>query len=178
MRPFSGQTDQIQEANVSNLQIAIAIEALYVASTSLVRISILLFYRRMASGSISKPFLWTVRSVIAFVIAYFFVFEMTLFLNCRPFNAFWNEVNPLWAATHKYSCISEAGNLVAASIISVIQDFIVCFMPTILFWKLQLPRKQKVALGAIFGIGFLLCIAGVLRIYYIYSLFFSEWAPS
>lgn len=151
-----------------------AIECLYVAATSLIRISILLFYRRMATGSVSKGFLWTVRGIIAFVVAYFIVFEVTLFTGCRPFNAFWNEVNPYWEASHEYHCINEAGNLFAASIVSVVQDFVVCFMPTILFWKLQLPRKQKIALGAIFGVGFLLCIAGVLRIYYIFYTFYRK----
>jgi len=54
-----------------------------------------------------------------------------------------------------YYCYDEPADLLAASAFSIVQDFIACGMPTLLFWKLQLPQKQKIALGAIFGVGFL-----------------------
>lgn len=54
-----------------------------------------------------------------------------------------------------YHCFNEPADLLAASAVSIVQDFIVCGMPTLLFWKLQLPRRQKIALGAVFGVGFL-----------------------
>jgi hypothetical protein len=57
-----------------------------------------------------------------------------------------------------YHCLNEPADLLAASAVSIVQDFIVCGMPTVLFWKLQLPRRQKIALGAVFGVGFLYVI--------------------
>jgi hypothetical protein len=74
-----------------------------------------------------------------------------------PISAFWKQVDLTWNAENQgnYHCIDEPANMTAAAVISVIQDFIVCGMPTILFWKLQLPRKQKIAIGSIFGISFL-----------------------
>ena len=156
------------------MQTTFAIECTYLISTALTRISILFFYRRMASGSISRVFLWAVRASIAFVILYCIVFELTLFGGCRPFNAFWQEFDPLWVAGHNFFCVNEAGNLFAASIVSVVQDFLTCGLPTILLWKLQVPRRQKIALGAIFGVGFFLCIVGVLRIYYIHFTFYRK----
>jgi hypothetical protein len=80
-------------------------------------------------------------------------------LGCRPLNAFWNQVDFAWAATHvegrDYVCFNEPADLLSASAISIVQDFIACFMPSVLFWKLQLPFRQKVALGALFSVGFL-----------------------
>jgi hypothetical protein len=149
-------------------------------STATTKISILLFYRRLAEGSISTRFLYTVYAAIAFVVVYFIVFWINLFTGCRPFHAFWSQVDLVWAAENagKYYCFNELKNLVIAAIISVIQDFLACGLPTILFWKLKVPRRQKIALGAIFGVGFLyvvhyllifvnllsLCVCGVLRI--------------
>jgi hypothetical protein len=140
-------------------QITMAIEAFYVMSTSLTKISILLFYRRMAAGSISPLFHWVVRIAMASVVAYLITFELTLFLGCRPIDSFWNQVDFIWETTHKagvdYHCFSEPANALAASGISIIQDFMACGMPIILFWKLNLPFRQKAALAAVFGVGFL-----------------------
>jgi hypothetical protein len=126
-------------------------------STATTKISILLFYRRLAEGSISTRFLYTVYAAIAFVVVYFIVFWVNLFTGCRPFYAFWMQVDLVWAAENagKYYCFDELKNLIVAAGISVAQDFIACGLPMILFWKLKVPRRQKVALGAIFGVGFL-----------------------
>jgi hypothetical protein len=120
-------------------------------------VSILLFYRRLASGTISKAFLFGVYAAIAFVVLYFVIFTLNLFLGCRPFKAFWLEADLVWVAenTGKYYCFNEAGNIIAASVISFIQDFIACGMPSVLLWKTKIPKRQKIALGAIFGVGFL-----------------------
>jgi hypothetical protein len=136
-----------------------SIEAFYVLSTSLTKISILLFYRRMASGSISPFFHWAVRIAMASVVLYAITFEMTLFLGCHPIDSFWNQVDLIWGTTHiegvDYHCFSEPANALAASGISIVQDFMACGLPVVLFWKLNLPFRQKAALAAVFGVGFL-----------------------
>lgn len=129
------------------------LEFLYLTSTATTKISILLFYRRLTTGTVSNSFLYCVYAAIAFVAAYYFIFTINLLVGCRPFYAFWMQVDPFW--DNKYKCIDEAANLVAAATISVVQDFIVCGMPTILLWKLRISSRQKIALAGIFGIGFL-----------------------
>ena len=126
-------------------------------STSTTKISILLFYRRLTSDTISMGFLRCVHAAIAFVVLYFVVFIIILMVNCRPFHAYWQQVDPHWSIINegKYRCIDEEKDLVAAAVVSVIQDFIACGMPSVLFWKLTMPKRQKIALAAIFGVGFL-----------------------
>jgi hypothetical protein len=135
------------------------IEALYIVSTGLTKISILLFYRRMTDGAVSTVFRIAVKCCIYFVIAYIITFLCTLFLGCHPIDSFWNQVSLPWVATHvegkDFHCFSEPANLLAASGISVVQDFIACGMPMLLFSRLQMPKRTKIALGAIFGVGFL-----------------------
>lgn len=137
------------------VQITMALEALYMISTSTTKISILLFYRRLTDGTISRGFMIIVYAAITFVALYFVIFFIILFLSCRPIYAFWQQVDITWEIQNKYHCINEEADLVAAAIVSVIQDFIACGLPTILFWKLRIPKRQKIALGAIFGVGFL-----------------------
>jgi hypothetical protein len=134
-----------------------AIESLYIFSTGLIKVSILLFYRRLVSGSVSYPFVWAVRIIIFSVVAYMITFETTLTFGCRPINAYWNEVDPIWRSmnANKYFCLDEVATLYAANITSIVQDFLTFSMPLLLFWKLQLPIRQKVILGCIFSVGFL-----------------------
>lgn len=133
----------------------------------------------MSKGAITTFFRTVVWASIAFVAAYAVVFLCTLFFGCSPINAFWQQVDLTWEATHiqnvDYHCLNEPANLLAASSVSIFQDFLACGLPTMLFWKLQLPRRQKIALGAIFGVGFFLCITGVLRIYYIHKIFYETY---
>lgn len=127
------------------------------------KISILLFYRRLAIGTISNRFIYTIYAAIAFVIAYFITFNLTLFLHCRPFESFWKQSDLKWYFKHKGSdtkkadfiCTSESADLIASGIVSILQDFIAVGIPLFLFWKLRVSWRQRLALGVVFGIGIL-----------------------
>jgi hypothetical protein len=168
-----------------------ALEALYLTSTAATKISILLFYRRLSTGTVSNGFLYSVYAAIAFVAVYYFIFMINLFVGCQPIESFWLQVNPF--SQDKYHCINEATNMIAAAAISVVQDFLACGMPMVLFWKLRIPFRQKIALASIFGVGFLLvftifshlqsltdlyvslCICGILRIVYTVPIYYSTY---
>ena len=126
-------------------------------STATTKISILLFYRRLAAGSVSPRFLGAVYASIAFVVVYFCIFFFMMFGICRPLSTYWMQADYFWYAANegKFDCLNEASTLVASAIISAIQDFIACGLPMALLWKLRIPKKQKIALGAIFSVGFL-----------------------
>ena len=102
-------------------------------------------------------------------------FSLTLFAACQPFEAYWYQVDPFWLATHDYQCIDDPANLLAASIISVIQDFLVAGLPTLMFARMDIPFRQKLAMAAVFAVGFFLCITGCLRIVYIHEIFYSTY---
>ncbi|KAF1816740.1 hypothetical protein P152DRAFT_135994 [Eremomyces bilateralis CBS 781.70] len=158
-------------------KMVMALEVLYTPGTAIIKISILFFYRRMSAGSISKPFYYAVWASIIFVVLYMIVFTINIFVTCIPIHAFWHSVDPRWALENagKYHCFDEGANLLAASSISVLQDFIACGLPTMLFWDLKLPRRQKVALASIFGVGFFLCITGILRILAIRKVYYKTY---
>lgn len=140
-------------AELTAKKITMVLEALYLTSTATTKISILLFYRRLSTGTVSSGFIYLVYAAIIFVVAYYFIFIINLFAGCQPIEAFWLQVDPF--SSMKYHCINEGANLIAAGSISVSQDLLACGLPTILFWKLRIPPRQKFVLGAIFGIGFL-----------------------
>jgi hypothetical protein len=84
-------------------------ESLYVLSTGLTKISILLFFRRLGKGTMSRGFLWAMYIALFSVVAYMVAFLFDLFLSCRPLNANWNRVDLAWLGEHygKFSCVSE-----------------------------------------------------------------------
>ncbi|OCK80245.1 hypothetical protein K432DRAFT_298128 [Lepidopterella palustris CBS 459.81] len=167
--------DQTRKTAVESRQIVMAIEALYICATCPTKISILCFYRRMASGTISKTFIYGVWASIAFVIFYGIAFLLTLVFTCTPVLAFWHVVDPVWSTTHKFSCHNEAVEVLSSAIVSIIQDMIACALPVMLVWKLQLPRRQKFAIMGIFAIGLLTCVSGIMRIYYIQYVYFHTY---
>jgi hypothetical protein len=132
-------------------------EAGYLTTITLVKISILLFYRRLGSRAISFAFRWTLRVSIALVIIHFVVIPFPTFFGCQPIHAWWDEVNLPWLLTHTlgkdYHCIDEGIFFVTITLIGLLQDALVAFLPIILFWKLRLDRLQKFALASLFTIG-------------------------
>jgi hypothetical protein len=144
---------------VHSRKVTIAMELFYILSTSLTKISILLFYRRLTSGSVTPFFRRVVQASILFVIGYSIAFYITTGFTCRPFSAFWKSVDIHWLLQHPegtdWTCLNEGAIDLSASVISITQDFLACALPSALFWNLQLPRRQKFALGAIFALGFL-----------------------
>jgi hypothetical protein len=68
-------------------------------------------------------------------------------LQCRPIAAAWDF------SIEGASCIPFVNFLYASTAISVTTDLILCIAPLPYFWKLQLPRRQKILVSGLFAIG-------------------------
>lgn len=157
-------------------KLVMAIELLFVTSTGLIKLSVLLFYRRIVDRSISKRFIVINWISIGFVVAYIIAYVGLVFAACRPFSAFWDQLNlSKLAAGYKYECVDEGFHLLSATIISCVQDFIATTVPACLWWKITLPVRQKLALAAVFAIGYIVCLIATLRCYYIWKIFYDTW---
>ena len=142
---------------------------------TLIKLSVLSFDQRLGVQNVTTRFIWAVRMAIALVVAYFIIWNILIFRQCAPFEAFWNQLVPAWTATHSYHCTDEGASALTNTIISTISDFIAFLLPMILLWKLQMSMKQKIALSAVFAVGVLVCIVGVIRIYYYSMLYFGSY---
>lgn len=126
---------------------------MYLLATSLIKISILCFYRRITTGTISKAMLYWTWGSIAFVVIYFFAFSFTIMFSCSPVEAYWRYFDVAWRMTHEFGCNNEGAEIVAVVIISTFQDFYICAFPVAIIWNLQISKRQKAALCGIFGVG-------------------------
>ncbi|KAF2762959.1 hypothetical protein EJ05DRAFT_21782 [Pseudovirgaria hyperparasitica] len=168
----------IDEATATR-KILFAIEILYVISTGLTKLSVLTFYKRLSDGGISPTLIRVSQSFIAFVGFTTAFFTILPFLACTPFNAFFDQVDPRWFYTHLkpglWKCFDELTHFYANGSISIFQDFVAVGLPLALFHGLQIPRRQKILLGAVFFVGFCVCIIGVLRLVAISHLYTTTY---
>lgn len=119
--------------------------------TTLIKISILCFYRRI-TGSLTNTFVWCVRGSVAFCILYGVTFIFLIAFTCHPANGFFHIFDLTWRLQHELKCRNEGAVIVAAAAVSTVQDFIIALLPIFLIRKLQLPKTQKFALCGIFGL--------------------------
>jgi hypothetical protein len=79
-----------------------------------------------------------------------------------PIDAYWN----LFAKAGTYKCINESIFLLISGCYNTVEDFIIVVLPMPLFWKLSLPRRQRLLICGIFGIGFCVVVSGIIRTYF------------
>jgi hypothetical protein len=133
-------------------------EELYIVSTVTTKISILLFHRRLAAGTVTDRYIRCIYAAIAFVAVYFIFFFINILNICKPFDSFWLQADYGWLFSDnrpEFKCNKESVALIVSGIISAIQDFIAFGMPIVLLWRLQMPKRQKLALAIVFAVGFL-----------------------
>lgn len=156
-------------------QMNLAIQLEYVWGATLIKLSVLTFDRRLGVTNVTPRFIWAVRASIALVLLYWFIWTILILRQCDPFDAYWYQFLPSWVATHKYSCLNEGANTLSNTIVSTVTDFIAFMLPCSLLIKLQVSWKQKMAFFSVFAVGFLVCIVGVIRIYYITELYYQTY---
>ena len=158
-----------------------AIYSLFTLSSGLIKMSVLLFYRRLSSRAVSPTFRSLLQITWITVCIYTIAFVLIPLFACRPITAFWDQVDVKKTAAaaggggYQYTCINEGAGIVASGVASTIQDFVVAFLPTLLCWNLHLPVRQKVALYGVFGVGYLTVGIGAMRTYTGYRIFFQTY---
>jgi hypothetical protein len=132
-------------------QAAWAAEGLFLTSTCLTKISILLFYRRLVDRSYSKRIQNVIYGLIALTAVYYFAFFSFLLFACEPVSASWKSLNIGYAIPYK--CSSRKTMDILVGTISVISDAYVLIIPELVVYRLKMQRKKKIVLFALFGSG-------------------------
>lgn len=145
--------------------------------TGMVKISILLFCRRIspvnAASTTCRRIIWI---AIVLTLATMVTFLFVQVFSCSPIQAYWEQLAPAdFLGEQSYSCVSEPASLLAASAVSLLLDFVAAALPAHLFWNLTIPLRQKLALFAVFSLGFAVVVFGAVRIYYLYVIFYQSY---
>ncbi|KAL4992428.1 hypothetical protein BDW68DRAFT_173132 [Aspergillus falconensis] len=138
-------------------KLTIAIQALFAPCSAITKISICLTYLRLFPSKTNRWF-----NYISMVILTGFGLSTTatMLLQCIPLSDLWAVFKPM----SQKQCIDSEKFYVAAAAINSITDFMVYLWPIHYLWKVKLSLAKRVGLIICFGVGVLICIAGVFRI--------------
>jgi hypothetical protein len=88
----------------------------------------------------------------------------SLLTSNSPISAWWT------LSSTPQHCINEKIHLLVQGIINIIADFLVVLTPIPVVLKLNLPIRQRIIVAMLFGAGFVVCFAGVVRTIYMYRV--------
>ncbi|KXJ88952.1 hypothetical protein Micbo1qcDRAFT_196884 [Microdochium bolleyi] len=129
-------------------------QIVYVFVQVLVKLSILLLYNRLF------PTAWfqtTVKITSAFVILHGLAFVFAVVFQCNPIPAAWNR--------HiDGRCIDISAVILVGAVFSIIEDFILMFLPITEIRKLKMKTRVKVTLGFVFAIGSFSTVTSLVRL--------------
>ncbi|PSR81814.1 hypothetical protein BD289DRAFT_438582 [Coniella lustricola] len=154
------------------LKVVFAEPWVYAASVTSTKFSILLLYRRLFYMRESK-LVDTDRSFsIIFWIAtcltgtYPIVMWVVMACACRPLSFYWRQ----YAGATDGICIDVLQFYLVFGIFNMIYDMIILVIPIPRITKLHMSAKKKVSIAGIMLLGSFVCVASIVRIYYLKKL--------
>ncbi|KAF1356127.1 hypothetical protein BDV97DRAFT_364919 [Delphinella strobiligena] len=133
----------------------------YQLSLTLTKISILLQYWRVfISTSIRRLII----ALFAVTVVYGMWSVFSTLLMCIPVSYFWKEDI---AGGH---CLNKYSVWFANASLNIVTDIAIFILPMPVLHDLHLPRRQRFALMAVFGLGAFVCLTSILRLKALYVI--------
>ena len=107
------------------------------------KIAIVLFYRRIFP---TQGFRRMANAMLALLVCAWLALSIPAIFVCTPISFYWNK-------EQDGTCINEYRLIMCGGALTLLTDFLVLVMPMPLVWRLQVSRKQRVALSLIFMLG-------------------------
>ncbi|KAG2025781.1 hypothetical protein GB937_002503 [Aspergillus fischeri] len=127
---------------------------LYQASLLTTKASILLQYKRVFSTPRMRFACWC---LIGFLATYGSWTFISAWVTCVPVSKFWHEEQPGY-------CLDKKALWFSNSAIHIFTDILILVFPMPSLKNLQLPRRQRYALMAVFALGSFVLITSILRL--------------
>ncbi|CAO1599702.1 hypothetical protein XANCAGTX0491_003418 [Xanthoria calcicola] len=147
------------------VKVTYAFQFLMSASMIFIKLSILLFYRRLFPRENTtarwRTCHWSlcIASVGVGVIQCF-----GIAFQCTPVAYFWDRTIP---GGH---CINMMAFFRFANIANLLTDILILAMPIPIVWSLRLDRQKKFGVCGLFLLGGFVCVASIMRFYYLESV--------
>ncbi|KAI1778629.1 hypothetical protein F4818DRAFT_305730 [Hypoxylon cercidicola] len=131
---------------------------IYSPVTMAAKLSVLFQIKRIFTTGARDLVYWVIiASIVANSIFYTGLFFSYVF-QCWPRERIWDMTVPGY-------CISATSSNLASGILNLISDIEALLLPAWAIWHLKMPVKQKLAAFAVFGVGSIACVIGILGIY-------------
>lgn len=144
----------------ASLRLLFISQVLWYWAITLVKVSVALLLLRLKHTKRWRMFLYL---VIALALAAGLVQTAFQFLQCRPFSVYWD---PSPFRTGEGRCFKVSvinGNIVAFSSVQVGLDLVLSFIPITFIRKLNRPRREKIFMCVLMGLGLFAACAAIIR---------------
>ncbi|KAK3367556.1 hypothetical protein B0H63DRAFT_83670 [Podospora didyma] len=119
------------------------------------KLALLLLYRRLAPQRWFQILVWSVMFV---VVGSSVGIMFAAIFPCRPVSAAWD------ITIAEFTCINRVALYEATAILGAITDVMVLAVPIPIVVTLQIPRRQKIGLVALFSIGAITVFTSIMRL--------------
>ena len=116
---------------------------MYVVAIATVKVSVLLFYRRIFPN---PRFLIILQIVGGFIICYSAVQLLVFIFQCRPIRGAWDPFI-------KADCVKINDSFIVMGAFDVLTGVATLCLPIPLIWQLQVSRRSRIQLMSIFILG-------------------------
>lgn len=144
------------------IKITLSIQLTYYACVSFIKFSILCMYLRLFAAADALR-----RICIGLIVfhALFLVVCLSVTLaQCQPLGKMWDLLGEV-----KGTCINTTAFFYFTSSFNILTDIIILALPIRTLMGINRPRKEKIALVSIFGIGTFATITSIIRLHTIYT---------
>ena len=114
----------------------------------LAKLSILLQYLRIFVPNHAGKIYYIVQFIIWLNLLFYIAATLVLIFICMPRKKIWEPSTP-------GRCVNIGIVVITTGAINVISDFSILVLPLSSIWGLQMPRKRKIVLSAVFATGLL-----------------------
>ncbi|GAB1318381.1 hypothetical protein MFIFM68171_08591 [Madurella fahalii] len=152
--------DLTAEDIVSGRRVSFIAQCLFVPSTALAKVSILVSYLRLAP--LDSWFRRLTHVALCFVTLTNTAFFLVLFTQCIPTSSYWDLLGS------SRDCIPEGPPLVSHAVGTLVADFIVWILPLPSLYHARLPLSQRLALIVLFSFGLFVVVAACVRTYWVH----------
>ncbi|KAF9876561.1 integral membrane protein pth11-like protein [Colletotrichum karsti] len=167
-----GAGEHVWSSNISRfvtlLKIVYAEPYVYATAVTSTKVSILLLYRRLfhsknGLGRLYSIMYWT---AVFLTSTYPPILWITMACACRPVSFYWTQY-----LGETGSCINVSLFFLLLGIVNMFNDIVILFVPVPRIWELQMNKRTKTSIIGIMLLGGFVCVASVVRIYYLNGLF-------
>ena len=125
-------------------------------AVALTKVAVLFLYLRLVPQRSYRVVIWL---FMAFVVATALACVVADIFQCTPIAWAWNK-----HLEGGGTCINQTALYYSNAALDIFQDLFIYCLPLKGVYDLQIPKRQKIALGAIFAVGGFVCITGIVRL--------------
>ncbi|KAI1014482.1 hypothetical protein LB504_012085 [Fusarium proliferatum] len=174
-------TPEGRQQAIIGSKMTFVLEIFALTCTWTIKACLLFLYARLTQGTSIRQ-KWAVRFVSAFcAVTYIVVTFMFVFFWCSPTPEYWSvPVNPKksesviesWEGiglTTTVQCATYYNHMIFATACNIASDIMLILLPIPIVINISLPKKRKIGLCCVFGLGLFNILAAVLNRYYNFS---------